>query len=361
MKSILVAFALAFSLSVAANVDGAYFDAPYPVSVPPIDDANDNKDLQGFSDTDALLEMMTPVRSQASRGTCSIFSATALIEALMKMNSTSANPDLSEEFLQFVVNAGSTAEGSHASKNFETIHVYGMATERTLPYLGDNWLTWDNSLAQRRCGHLRDRAKQSCLIVHHDPANRTRSNEDLLDITKPWYDPDLAAAKEEGFAFKENHLSNVRHNYVFSTSEIKSLLEQGIPLILEMRVYYGAWNHRVADELDIGRNLDHWNRGIVGHPFLGSMDRAMSPTKNAGHSVLVVGYDDSVELTFEVKMEDGSYKTLTRKGVYYFKNSWGTSSFGAQTEINGVRRPGYGIMTQNYANEFGTFYRFSID
>lgn len=345
-----------------AEFDGAYLDAPYGQIVLPKNDAVDNKDLAGFSDTNSLIDMMTPVRAQMSRGTCSIFSATAMIESLLAIaDLENLEIDLSEEFMQFIVNAGSTSEGSNAIKNFNAVKSFGMATETTLPYLGDNWLTYDNSLATRRCGHLEGYLRESCLIVHHDPNNLTRSDAEILDITKPWYDPEFVDARSEATEFRNSYLGQMQYGRIYTTSEVKQLLELGIPVILEQRFYYGAWNHRLADELNIGRNYDHWYKGIVGYPFIGSVDRAQSPTKSAGHSILLVGYDDNVEISFNVKMEDGTTQTFTQKGVYYFKNSWGTSGFGAQAMINGVHQPGYGTMVQAYAHEFGSFYKLSIE
>jgi hypothetical protein len=362
ISALLVFGFLTLPMAGYAQYDGAYLDAPYPPHAIIFDDAADDKDLNGFSDTNALITLMTPVRSQMSRGTCSIFSATAMLEGLMRIHGHgNSQVDLSEEFLQFNVNAGSTNEGSYAIKNFNAVKSYGMAREVTLPYLGDNWLTWENSTAQRRCGYLEGTKKESCLIVHHDPDNLYRSDAELLDSQKPWYDPELLAAKREGRQYQQQYLTTLSYNNLYNTAQIKSLLEQGTPVILEQTFYYGAWNHRIADELQIGRNQNHWNKGIVGYPFDGSKDRALSPTKRAGHSVLLVGYDDSVEIEFPVKMEDGTTKSFRLKGVYYFKNSWGAGSFGVETEIDGIVRPGYGVMTQKYAHDFGSFYQVSID
>ena len=57
------------------------------------------------------------------------------------------------------------------------------------------------------------------------------------------------------------------------------------------------------------------------------------PSICSGHSILVVGYDDNKIVEKTIKMADGKMKKFTYKGVYYFKNSWGTSSFGRDFEI----------------------------
>ncbi len=361
MKQFLFAGFLAFSIFAQANEDGAYLDAPYPNLVKAIDDASSVKGLKGKTDTNALIDVMTPVRSQGSRGTCSIFSAAALIEGLMNIKGlANTEVDLSEEFLQYNVNAGSSSDGSYATKNFASIRSTGMAAESVLPYIGDNWVNFQGTLATQRCGYLTGYQKDSCLIVHHDPAQRYRSDEDLLDETKPYFDPDFVAARKDAAQFKSENLVSSNYSTIYNTSQVKALLDAGIPVILEQTFYYGAWNHRTADSLNISRNMDHWSKGIVGYPFPGSMDAKQSPTKRAGHSILLVGYDDSVVIDFPVKMADGTMKTFKLKGVYYFKNSWGTGSFGVDAMIDEVNRPGYGTMTQQYAQDYGSFYRFNL-
>ena len=59
-------------------------------------------------------------------------------------------------------------------------------------------------------------------------------------------------------------------------------------------------------------------------------------------------------------MADGTTKKFTYKGVYYFKNSWGTSSFGRDFDIDGVNFPGYGMMVQKYAEEQGQFFQMPL-
>jgi hypothetical protein len=60
-------------------------------------------------------------------------------------------------------------------------------------------------------------------------------------------------------------------------------------------------------------------------------------------------------------MADGSTKEFRYKGVYFIKNSWGATNFGVNTEIEGKTFPGYGIITQKYAEEFGGFYRLQLE
>jgi hypothetical protein len=59
-------------------------------------------------------------------------------------------------------------------------------------------------------------------------------------------------------------------------------------------------------------------------------------------------------------MKDGTTKKFTYKGVYYFKNSWGTSSFGRDFTIDGEKFPGYGMMVAKYAEEQGQFFQMPL-
>jgi C1A family cysteine protease len=102
--------------------------------------------------------------------------------------------------------------------------------------------------------------------------------------------------------------------------------------------------------------MDHWAQGIIGHPEPGSLDREKSSEKPAGHSVLVVGFDDNKIVKKKIQMADGTSKMFTYKGVYYIKNSWGTESFGSEFEVDGVNYPGYGMIVQKHANQDGSFF-----
>ena len=70
------------------SMDGAFLDPAYPVVVRPslkIQKWHFFGELPSKSDTEKLIQMQTPVKSQGSRGTCSIFSATALLESLLNV------------------------------------------------------------------------------------------------------------------------------------------------------------------------------------------------------------------------------------------------------------------------------------
>jgi hypothetical protein len=167
-------------------------------------------------------------------------------------------------------------------------------------------------------------------------------------------------ARQEANIFKDTYLKNIKlnqHFYITEVATAKSVLRKGEPIVLEVDFFYGAWNHAKAPLYGIERDLDLWKKGIVTNPERGSIDFEESNKHSMGHSVLVVGYDDNKIITRTIKMTDGTSKTFTYKGVYYFKNSWGTDNFASDAKIGNVKIPGYGMIVQKYAEDQGAFFR----
>ena len=369
MKTQLTALLLVVSTSVFANIDGAYLDPAYTDIKPPINDkllfGGFQKGKDNKSDTLALIKNNTAVKSQASRGTCSVFSATAMLEAMLIIKKDfPADIDLSEQYLQYLITGTRTSDGSNSSRNFAAIVKHGVPFEATLPYDGRNWARNESlPIVQERCGHLSGDLKKSCYIGQRDPALLKLSDAILLDSTSKHYDPEFVKARNEAKRLKEENIE-VTNSYwfgVYTTSEIKRKLDLGLPLTLGITVYYGAWNHPLANSYGIGMDSINWRQGIVGYPEPGSLDLKISKKHPAGHSVLIVGYDDEKVVTTKVKMEDGSIKEFTYKGVYYFKNSWGQNSFGSEFTFGDESFPGYGMITQKYANEMGGFFELPLE
>lgn len=343
--------------------DGAFLDPRYPKSIrpKPLPKFGAIAGLPKRNDVLSVLQKQTEVRAQGSRGTCSIFSATALLESLMVSEFGASNSlNLSEEWLQYITHLNSTDEGSYSTANFRAIARHGMATEKSWPYVGASWKSiHDSPLAMDRCGDLKGQRLELCLVAHH--------NTDFMQMSLPELkavDPQFLQIRVEADQMKIKYLASMKSQYVgiiADEAKIKKLLLQKIPLTLDLDFYYGAWNHSKAPELGLKRNMDHWVRGIVGYPEIGSKDRTVSNQMPAGHSIVLVGYDDDMEIEFEVQMADGSVQKTVRKGVYFFKNSWGTGSFGSQTIISGKNTPGYGMIIQDYAHDFGTFYQMLLN
>jgi hypothetical protein len=353
--------------------DAAFLDPPYPAA-----HRTDPKNFESLplarrlevpkaSDTLATIKNQSPVKSQGARGTCSIFSAAAMAESfLIYVKNKSTSIDLSEEYLEYVIMRNRNSEGSSSVQNFSSILRHGMPKEDSMPYIGETWKTLDHStLSQERCGHLatdRTRLLTSCLLGHWDPQLLFTPSDKLNDELGDLYFPVFATARDEALKFKDQlfaPINGLGHQYLQSPTEVKERLAKGVAVNLDIDFYYGAWNHREAAELGVERKMDEWTKGIVTAPLAGSLDAQVSPRKPAGHSILLVGYDDEREVTSEIQMADGSKQMITFKGVYYFKNSWGQTGFGKDFELDGKNYPGYGLITQDYANSpYGSFHAF---
>lgn len=311
-----------------------------------------------------LIENQTPVKSQKNRGTCSIFSSTALLESiLIKQGRAGRDIDLSEEWLQYLTTLRSSEEGSTSPQNFKLLRLYGQPSEKAMPYNGETWTNKSSGLALKRCGHLpRGRALKSCLVSHRDPGLITKSDEDLLNPVSVLYDPEFVNARSEAldnrfFFFGQGEGDD---GIVRRVRDIKASLAAGIPLTLDLNFFDGAWNYPGSAKRGIYRSARLWEQGIVTHPEVGSMDRLISSKAEDGHSVVVVGYDDDREVEYWMNMEDGHRQKFKRKGVYYIKNSWGASTWGKEFQIDGVPYPGYGMILQVHAHAHGQFYKLDL-
>lgn len=361
-------FGPSFSVS-AQDIEKAYLDSPYENLVHPINDLKTLKSNFEKSETLEMLKFQSSVKSQGSRGTCSIFSATAMVEAMLKINKKvgmDEEIDLSEEWLQYIAVSytRSTTGGSYSSKNFRLLLEFGMVYEDTLAYDPDDWSSSSWGVAADRCNHLVERDLRVCKLAHFDPSLYSMTEEEL-NGSLIFGAKDILNSKKDAAKFRDDYLEKKEGATfpIYSISEIKALLKKGVPVTLGLDFFYGAWNHQTADTLDIGRSLSDWQNGIVGYPEKLSVDYLQSrKTENkAGHSILVVGFDDTKVIETNVRMKDGTMKKFSYQGVYYFKNSWGTDSFGIETLIDNELFPGYGIITQQYAHEYGAFYQLPLN
>ena len=356
--------------------DGDYLDLPYRGLVHPRvnDQGPASGELGPFdepvaarSDTEVLAARISPARAQGSRGTCSIFSATALLEAHLSLRRgwKTSQADFSEEWLEYLAMQNQTGDGSSSLTNFSNLLRFGTVAEASWPYLGETWKDTSTGLARQRCGSLEGARLTSCLLGHRDPRLLRATDEELLARSSPLFDSEFARIRSEARSLQQKELPRrggqaLPTFMVYDTQTVKRLLRQGEPLTLDVDFYYGAWNHSKAPSFGLKRNLAHWAEGLVGYPSKGSLDARVSKANPAGHSVLIVGYDDELVVTVPTQMEDGTVKDFTFKGVYYFKNSWGRDNFGLRTRIGGQNFPGYGMITQDYAQQFGSFYRLPL-
>ncbi|MEM7647060.1 MAG: hypothetical protein AAF203_09135, partial [Pseudomonadota bacterium] len=144
--------------------------------------------------------------------------------------------------------------------------------------------------------------------------------------------------------------------------EIQRSLDRGEVMALDVTFFYEAWNHRKAVDLGLNRDTNLWAQGVVSFPHPQSMDyqKSREDDVRAGHSVVIIGYDKDVEITREVKDQNGDLMTVTTKGVYYFKNSWGVDSFGVDFVLEETSFPGFGMISMDYAHRDGSFYKLRI-
>jgi hypothetical protein len=370
MKNAFIAVLIFAFASVAFAQEEAPLDPAYQVMNPPQVSENSvwgellEVLLTEKVPVQTVIAKQSPVKSQVERGTCSIFSATALLESRLLERGQFADVDLSEEWLQYLISQETSTAGSNSPRNFSALFANGQPSEATFPYDGSNWTDVFFDKAQDRCGHLvSDEYKLgSCLVSHRDPALLNLHNDWLTDFNSAYYDLEFYFARKEARLNKAHFFGpKARYENMWTTNGIKKALDAGIPLTMEVSFYYGAWNHRVTEELGIHRDMALWSQGIVTYPESGTMDSMKSPQKAAGHSVVIVGYDNDRVIEYTTNMADGSMKTFKRKGVYYFKNSWGTQSFGATFTIENQNYPGYGMITQDYANQYGTFYSLFLN
>jgi hypothetical protein len=316
------------------------------------------------SDVLSAIHNQSPVRDQSGRGTCSIFSATAALEGLLVRGGYAApGVNLSEEWLQYLTTQSQSSEGSTSANNFMLLREWGQPLEKSLPYGGQTWTSKSSGLALRRCGYLKRGPKlRACLTSHRNPDLLKMNDEELLNPNEVYYDPEFVVARKEALMARDAYLSraNAHDGIVTTVSEIHQLLAAGIPLTLDIDFFWGAWNYPGSAEKGILRSKEYWENGTITYPEKGSVDRRYSKKHPESHSVVVVGYDDDVEVTYTMSMRNGKRQIFTRKGVYYFKNSWGTDTWGKNFQVNGQSFPGYGMILQDNAHEFGEFYHLDL-
>ncbi len=264
-----------------------------------------------------LIALQTPVKNQAARGVCSIFSGVGIMEHLYLKEGTLTQPDFSEEFLQWSskveLKRFTDTEGSNSSVNLATINKFGIVMEADWPYLGRAWTTSDDP----ECTGERQPTK---CYTHGDP-------------------PASALAAQRW------HLPPGRWISARRDSIKAHMVQKQEAVVVGGTFYYQSWNHRLSE---LPTNNAYWRQGLVTYP--NTEDRLKSQAKPAGHSFVLIGWDD--EMTVQKRDEAGNLLEETEKGFYLFKNSWGTTSFGIENEHGA----GYGWISMKYVEDFLTAY-----
>lgn len=267
-----------------------------------------------------LIATQSTVKNQGSRGVCSIFSTVALMEHIY-IKKGAVQPDFSEQFLQWSVKAElgkfTDTSGSNGTSNLEAINRFGVVEESVYPYQSYPWTTMNDAACTGE--------KQPYICyTNGDPS------EEIKSATR--------------YKLPQNRWINSR------VQNIKAFMhENQTAVIAGMEFFYQSWNHGKSP---LPVSSEYKTKGYVLYP--NDKDIEESRKMGAGHSILIVGWDDNLEVPM---MDDQGQPILDEngqpkkeKGFFLFKNSWGTSVFGTTNPFGA----GYGWLSMRYVEEFGS-------
>lgn len=271
-----------------------------------------------FSD---LVALQSPVKSQGSRGVCTIFSTTALVEHLY-IKKGFKDVDFSEQYLQWAtkVQAGefTWTDGSNNATNLETVVSYGTVEESAWPYETFPWTATNNP----DCGKPEAERPVVC-FTNGDPPETAKNARKYKLPRSSW-------------------LSSRPNNIKAHMTAKKTAVVVGVDF------FYQAWNHGRST---LPTNPSYSAQGYVLFPS--DKDVEESHKHRAGHGILLVGWDDELEVQKmdpEGKpMVDAAGNPVVEKGFFIFKNSWGTARFGTSNPFGA----GYGYISQKYIEKYG--------
>lgn len=309
----------------------------YPLSDPSAlrSGAPGNDDLPAEGKADEVLPrrydlVMTqsPVRNQGSRGVCSIFGTIALMEHLYIVEGTLASPDFSEQFLQwstkFEMGQFQATSGSSAKVNIDTLNRYGTVMETDWPYESRPWGSADDP----RCTGDEDSRPTICHTNGQPP-------EAALAATR-WRVPRGRWINSRADSIK-SHMFN-SHTGVQVGGDF----------------YYQAWGHG-GSRIPVYRG--YRDQGYVVTP--NAEDIRSSGEHRAGHSFLLVGWDDDLEVqaiaadgTLAV---DASGNPVMQRGFFLFKNSWANS-----WATRNPKGAGYGWISYEYVERYTSAYASDV-
>lgn len=329
---LLVASLVALPLFAACATDADEGPTPYdddaPVQAGDINaGAPSNDTLPDDNKADAVypakfeLGDQSPVKSQGSRGVCSIFAATAQVENLyIKAGMPVADADFSEQYLQWaaknLTRAFTNTDGSTSDVNLRTVVNYGTVKEAVWPYESQPW------------------------SAANDPA--CDGGESLPTKCYTNGEPPAAASAADKFKIPASRWIN--------TNSIKAhITAKKTGVNVGMTFFYQAWNHRKSA---LPVNADYWRKGYVTYP--NAEDKQKSLEARAGHAIHIIGWDDNLEVPMRDKdgnpVLDANGNPRMEKGFWLFKNSWGTAGFGIEHPTGA----GYGWLSYKYVAEYGS-------
>jgi hypothetical protein len=263
----------------------------------------------------------SPVKSQGSRGVCSIFAAMAIVENLyIKAGMPVGDADFSEQYMQWSVKnqvgAFRNTEGSNVDNNLQAQVRYGGVKEVAWAYESFPWTSAND--AECTGG---ENLPTKCYTNGEPPATATSAQKFKLPSSR-WVNTNSIKA----------HLTTK-----------KSGVGVG------MTFFYQSWNHRKST-LPVDNAL--WRQGVVTYP--NAKDKMVSLENRAGHAIMIIGWDDNKEVVMRDEagnpVLDGNGQPKKEKGFWLFKNSWGAASFGVDHPYGA----GYGWLSMQYVREYGS-------
>jgi subtilisin-like proprotein convertase family protein len=285
---------------------------------------SENKSDQVLPRQFDLVASQSPVRNQAGRGVCSIFATIGLMEHLYIAEGTFREPDFSEQFLQWSVKAeaGSFTNtgGSSAQANIDTLNRFGTVTETDWPYEPGPWTATNDP----RCT-----GEESAMpLVCHTNG-----------------EPPAAAQAAPRWKLPRGRWLNSR------PESLKAQLYNSRTAIqVGGDFFYQAWGHGGSR---IPAYRGYRELGYVVAP--NAEDIASSGEHRAGHSIVLVGWDDDLEVqaiaadgTLAV---DAAGNPVLQRGFFLFKNSWGTGWAGRNP-----KGAGYGWIAYAYVEDHMSAY-----
>jgi hypothetical protein len=298
-----------------ANRDILLYGAPKSDEIPREWNAKADEVLPTKFD---LRATQSPVKSQGRRGVCSIFSTTGLMEHLY-IKAGTADPDFSEQFLQWSTKteAGEWpgTSGSTDQANLGAIAQFGTVVEAKWPYEIEQWNASNDPACAPDAEGGDDGLPNKCYTNGEPPAAALSAKRWKLPFSR-W----------------------------LSTSDIKAhIFNNEQAAVVGLDFFYQAWNHRKST---LPVNAANWDKGIVMMP--NDDDVTASLEQRAGHAIVLIGWDDEMEV--DLLDKDGNPTGEKEKGFYVFKNSWGTTGFGIDNPFGA----GYGYISQRYVAEYGS-------
>ena len=269
-----------------------------------------------------LATLQSPVKSQGSRGVCSIFATTGQVEHLyIKAGMPVAEADFSEQYMQWSVKnqvgAYRNSEGSNGDSNLDSVVDYGTVKEAAWPYESSPWTAANDA---------------ACTGGDNLPTKCYTNGE-----------PPQSAVDGDKFRLPSNRWVNTTVNSLKA-----HLTTKKTGVVVGMTFFYQSWNHR-RSALPV--NAEYWRKGYVTYP--NAEDKTKSAEQRAGHAIMIIGWDDELEVPMRDKdgaeILDGEGRPRTEKGFWLFKNSWGTAGFGVEHPSGA----GYGWLSYKYVTEYG--------